>query len=61
VRVFQLCGAKRAIGHHWGTFQLTDEPIFEPEQRLHAARDDARIDRALFRAMRPGETMDLSA
>jgi L-ascorbate metabolism protein UlaG (beta-lactamase superfamily) len=37
VRVFQLCGAQRAIGHHWGTFQLTDEPIFEPEQRLHAA------------------------
>ena len=59
VRVFQLCGARQAIGHHWGTFQLTDEPIHEPEQRLHAALDEAGIPRAKFHAMRPGESMDV--
>jgi L-ascorbate metabolism protein UlaG (beta-lactamase superfamily) len=59
LRIFQLCGARRALGHHWGTFQLTDEPIDEPERRLHAALDEAGIDRALFHAMRPGESVDV--
>ena len=59
LRIFQLCGARRAVGHHWGTFQLTDEPIDEPQRRLHAALDEAGIDRQLFHAMRPGESLDV--
>ncbi len=30
-------GATRAVGMHWGTFDLTDEPLDEPPQRFHAA------------------------
>jgi len=30
VRAFADCGAERALAHHYGTFQLTDEPIDAP-------------------------------
>jgi len=28
---------RRAVGMHWGTFRLTDEPMGEPPPRLRAA------------------------
>jgi L-ascorbate metabolism protein UlaG (beta-lactamase superfamily) len=31
---FLLTGAKRMLPMHWGTFQLTDEPLQEPRDRL---------------------------
>ena len=30
-------GAVRVVGMHWGTFDLTDEPLDEPPRRFHAA------------------------
>jgi N-acyl-phosphatidylethanolamine-hydrolysing phospholipase D len=30
-------GARRVVGMHWGTFDLTDEPLDEPPRRFHAA------------------------
>ncbi len=45
VQALGLCGAEQALAHHFGTFQLTDEPIDEPEQGLLAALD-AAVDRA---------------
>ena len=59
VRIMRITGAQRALGHHWGTFQLTDEPIDEPPQLLaHAlAREGLAADR--FPALRPGETLEL--
>lgn len=32
-------GARRAIAMHWGTFDLTDEPLDEPPQRFRAAAE----------------------
>jgi N-acyl-phosphatidylethanolamine-hydrolysing phospholipase D len=29
--------AVRVVGMHWGTFDLTDEPLDEPPRRFHAA------------------------
>jgi L-ascorbate metabolism protein UlaG (beta-lactamase superfamily) len=37
VRVFEMLGPKMAIGVHWGTFQLTFEPIDDPPKRLASA------------------------
>jgi len=35
-QVVKDVGAKRAIGMHWGTFSLTDEPMAEPRERASA-------------------------
>jgi len=36
VMAFQEARCKRAVGMHWGTFSLTDEPMGEPPMRLAA-------------------------
>jgi L-ascorbate metabolism protein UlaG (beta-lactamase superfamily) len=36
MRVFEILNPTQALGMHWGTFQLTWEPIDEPRQRLAA-------------------------
>ncbi len=56
-----LCGARFAAGCHWGTFQLTDEPIEEPRDLLLAALDKQGVARERFRPMRPGEVWEVPA
>src|SRR6185436_2859244 len=55
VRAFQACGAEFALGHHYGTFQLTDEGIDAPIEALEAARIEAEISEEQFRLLRPGQ------
>jgi L-ascorbate metabolism protein UlaG (beta-lactamase superfamily) len=55
VQAFIDCGAAFALGHHYGTFQLTDEPIDAPLIALAEALRDAGIATERFRALRPGE------
>lgn len=50
-----LCNAQVSIAHHWGTFQLTNEPIEEPIERLAAARAERGLSENSFIALRPGE------
>ena len=59
VQIFQDCGAARAIGHHWGTFQLTNEAIDQPEKDLAAALDAAGIQTQRFIAFRPGQVFEM--
>jgi hypothetical protein len=47
------------MAHHWGTFQLTDEPITEPPQRLKTALERENIELETFRAIRPGQTIEV--
>jgi L-ascorbate metabolism protein UlaG (beta-lactamase superfamily) len=55
VQAFQDLGAAQALGHHWGTFRLTDEPIDDPPARLAAALAGQGIAPARFPALRPGQ------
>ncbi|MCZ8544111.1 MBL fold metallo-hydrolase [Mesorhizobium qingshengii] len=59
VQGMKLCNAAHAAGCHWGTFQLTDEPIEEPVRKLAQALDDQGIPQERFRALRPGEVWDV--
>jgi len=53
------CGAELALGHHYGTFQLTDEPIDAPLAALADALGVAGISEERFRALRPGQVWQL--
>ena len=61
VQAFPVCGAEFALGHHYGTFQLTDEAIDAPMQALEAARVDAGIEPERFRVLKPGQFWDVEA
>ncbi|PZU94104.1 MAG: hypothetical protein DI527_04165 [Chelatococcus sp.] len=54
VKVMRALRAEQAIGHHWGTFQLTDEGVERPPEALKAALAAAGIPEERFKAMRPG-------
>ncbi|WP_376986397.1 MBL fold metallo-hydrolase [Bosea sp. R86505] len=54
VQVMLALRAEAALGHHWGTFQLTDEGIERPPAALAAALAAAGVAEERFRPMRPG-------
>jgi len=49
--------ARLSIGMHFGTFQLTDEPIDEPLEKLDEARAEHGVDPSAFRTLDFGETL----
>jgi L-ascorbate metabolism protein UlaG (beta-lactamase superfamily) len=55
VRIFLDCGARRALGVHWGTFQLTDEARLEPVELLAVALAAHGAEAEAFRAIGAGE------
>lgn len=59
VEGMRLCNAAYAIGHHFGTVQLTNEAIDQPVADLHAALDRAGVARDRFRPLMPGEVFDV--
>ena len=59
VKAFADSGAELALGHHYGTFQLTDEGIDAPVAALTAARAAAGLAPERFRLLRPGEVWEL--
>ena len=58
MRIHLDVGAARSIGMHWGTFQLSAEPFFEPEQRLRQAVADAGLAPDSFLTLEIGESID---
>lgn len=57
VQVMLDVGAAQAIGVHWGTFALTDEPLDQPPKDLAVSLDSRGIPRDRFRVLRHGETV----
>ena len=53
------CGAEIALAHHYGTFQLTDEPFDAPLVALADALNAAGISAERFRALQPGQVWQL--
>ncbi|MDX2202450.1 MAG: MBL fold metallo-hydrolase [Hyphomicrobiaceae bacterium] len=60
MKALELCGAKAALGHHWGTFQLTNEAVEMPREALAAARLARNIPEERFVAARPGQVVTLA-
>lgn len=58
---FRISGARHAVGHHWGTFQLTNESREEPSKLLVKALRDADIKEDRFRPLAPGDQWDIPA
>lgn len=48
--------ARRAVAMHWGTFELSDEPLEEPPRALARARQAAGLPEDDFFLLRHGET-----
>jgi L-ascorbate metabolism protein UlaG (beta-lactamase superfamily) len=59
VRVLQDCGAERALAHHFGTFQLTDEAMDAPVIALRAACAASGIADDKFRVLEPGQILEI--
>jgi L-ascorbate metabolism protein UlaG (beta-lactamase superfamily) len=60
VMALQDLQARRAVGMHYGTFQLTAEEIDAPQRDLAVALHAAGIDKQRFVALDIGETLDLA-
>lgn len=56
VQVMLDVRAEMAIGVHWGTFALTDEPLDQPPRDLAAALETRGVDASRFIVLRHGET-----
>ena len=56
VRAHRDLGSVKSIGIHWGTFQLTAEPILDPPRQLKRALKAANVRPSDFVVLRPGET-----
>ena len=58
VQIFTEVRADRLLAMHWGTFDLTEEPIGEPPKRLEAEAIRLGMDLNQLWVMQPGETRD---
>ena len=59
VKALADCRAARALAHHHGTFQLTDEAIDAPVAALGEVLDEAGIARERFGALKPGQVVEI--
>jgi L-ascorbate metabolism protein UlaG (beta-lactamase superfamily) len=60
MRIFERLDPAAALGIHWGTFQLTWEPIDDPVRRLEALKTARGIAPSRFVAVEAGQSFDVS-
>jgi len=56
VQVHADVRSRRSLASHWGTFDLTDEPMGEPPERLARALQEKGLTHSTFRTLGIGET-----
>ncbi len=56
IQIHRDIGATQSIGMHWGTFQLSAEPIMEPAERLASGIASSELPGDSFDTMSVGET-----
>jgi N-acyl-phosphatidylethanolamine-hydrolysing phospholipase D len=56
VKIHQDLGARRSLGVHWGTFELTDEALDEPPRQLVVERAAASLAEDEFFVLAIGQT-----
>lgn len=61
VRIMLNCGARQALGVHWGTFALTNEPRTEPREALAVALAERAMPASSFLALEPGDVWSAPA
>jgi N-acyl-phosphatidylethanolamine-hydrolysing phospholipase D len=61
VQIHKDLKAKRSVGVHWGTFELTDEPLDQPPKDLAAARTAQGVAEDDFFLLAIGQTRKLPA
>lgn len=59
VQIHLDLNAKRSIGVHWGTFDLTDESLDQPPKDLALARAAKKLPQEAFDVMAIGQTLKL--
>lgn len=59
VRAYRDLGARALVAMHWGTFQLTDEPIAEPPERLAREWTARELDPARCHVLPVGGSLDV--
>ncbi len=59
VQIFKDIHAKKAIGIHWGTFELADEALDEPPKKLAEATRAAGLPDAAFTVLHHGQMIRL--
>lgn len=59
VAIFERLNPVRALAIHWGTFQLTFEPIDDPPRRLRALKEARRIPSHRFLAIEAGRSFSV--
>lgn len=55
VQIMHDLDARLALGIHWGTFKLTDEPREDPLHQLEAALRDRNVEPGRFQALHAGQ------
>ena len=59
-RAFELLDARALVAMHWGTFQLTDEPMGEPPERIRSWWSARGFDPERLWVLDIGETRELT-